>query len=47
MVSKMKKKTVDQIELMDPDFGRVIMVGAGFGSISEEEYTQLVNKLQK
>jgi hypothetical protein len=43
----MDEKTVDQFELMDPDFGRGILVGTGFGSISEEEYTQLVNELQK
>ena len=37
----------DQFELMDPDFGRGVLVGNGFGSISEEEYTELINDLQK
>jgi hypothetical protein len=36
-----------EFEVMDPDFGRGILVGAGFGSISDEEYAQLLDELQK
>lgn len=43
----MNESKDDQFELMDPDFGRGILVGTGFGSISDEEYSELVNQLQK
>ena len=43
----MDDKMVDQFELMDPDFGRGVLVGNGYGSISDEEYTELANELQK
>ena len=42
----MDEKKTEQYELMDPDFGRGVLVGKGFGSISEEEYLKLVEELE-
>lgn len=36
----------ETFEQMDPDFGRTARAGDGFGSISEQEYDQLVRDLE-
>jgi len=34
-------QSVVEIEQMDPDFGRLVGVGEGFGVITDDEYAQL------
>jgi hypothetical protein len=43
----MDDKQDKEFEVMDPDFGRGVLVGPGYGSISDEDYSELVNELEK
>jgi len=43
----MGDKQDNEFEVMDPDFGRGVLVGPGYGSISDEDYSELVNELEK